>query len=116
MSENRRRQCQILVRFSQEELSIIKVKAEKAGLTEASFLRESALGKKIVAPSFSQEEEKIIKRQIKGIGNNLNQLTKLAHERKIKGDGLVGKIDCFKEVTEKLWQLLCSAIQSERGH
>jgi hypothetical protein len=115
VSENRQRQLKITVRFSREEFDIIEKKAKQAGLTRASYLRESALFKKVIAPNLSREEKKFIVRQLSGMGNNLNQLTKLAHERKISYPGILVGLDELKVVVQELWQSLKSATQSKQG-
>ena len=115
VSENRQRQLKITVRLFQKEFAIIEKKAKQAGLTRASYLRKSALFKTVLAPNFSKGERKYIIRQLNGIGNNLNQLTKLAHERKISNSGIFAELDKLKVAVQELWQSLKSATQSRRG-
>jgi len=60
------------------EKVVISAKAEQAGLKVSDYLRDCALGKKI-EPGRSTEELEAL-RNLPGLANNLNQLTKLAHQ------------------------------------
>ncbi|WP_406242033.1 plasmid mobilization protein [Tissierella carlieri] len=90
-------------RFSPEELRVIEKKAEKANLKVSEFIRQAALDKNIVVI----EELKDFNKALKGIGNNLNQLTILAHQGKIN---VVNENDLseVKEKVNEIWQLLNS--------
>lgn len=81
-SENRQRQNRVVVRLSDEELERLKGKAEKVGLTPASFLRELATRQKIRSPVMDYEAGMEVYRELKRIGNNLNQLARDAHLQK----------------------------------
>lgn len=91
------------VRFGQEELRVIEKKAEKANLKLSEFIRQAALDKNIVVI----EELKDFNKALKGIGNNLNQLTILSHQGKIN---VVNENDLteVKEKVNEIWQLLNS--------
>ena len=66
------------IRFSKTEFFIIKQLALKAGLQITSYVRQTALHGKII--SRLSEEERLFVRQLIGIANNLNQLTKKGHQ------------------------------------
>jgi hypothetical protein len=66
------------VRLSKVEYFLVKRKAEKAGLGITVYIRQMALTGQVIG-RMSEEDRKII-RQFVGISNNLNQLTKKAHE------------------------------------
>lgn len=54
--------------------------AEKVGLNRSDYIRKRVLGHRIhLKPGFFDEE---VIRQLKRIGNNLNQSVKLYHEQK----------------------------------
>ena len=91
-------------RVTEKERQIIEDKAFTKYDTLAPYLRDAALGKDIyVVPGLTGIDE-----ELNAIGNNLNQLTRLAN---------MGKIDCVdltdtrKEVA-RIWQLLNSSLQN----
>jgi len=69
------------VRFTKAEYFIVKQKARKAGFKITQYIRVMALNGKIIA-RFTEEEKQFI-RQLIGMANNINQITKLAHKEKI---------------------------------
>jgi hypothetical protein len=69
------------LRFSKVEETVIKLKAEKAGLKPAQFLRQ-AIFKAKVLPRFTKEEIEALNNLI-AIGVNLNQLVKEAHKQNL---------------------------------
>jgi hypothetical protein len=59
----------------------LKQKAERAGLTPAEYIRQASLKGRII-PAPGAEELKAY-RELTGIANNLNQLTKEAHKQNL---------------------------------
>ena len=78
--EMRTRDVTITVRCTRDERDKIRERASSRGLKLSDFVLRSALGKKIVVADGFWEMGK----QLKAVGNNLNQLTRLAHEGRIK--------------------------------
>ncbi len=66
------------IRFTKAEYFIIKQKALKTGTSVCNYIREIAVYGKII--SRLNEEERNYVRQLTGMANNLNQLTKKAHQ------------------------------------
>jgi predicted DNA binding CopG/RHH family protein len=66
------------LRLSKAELFIIRSKAENAGMSMTTYIRQMAIHGKVIAKM--DEEEKQFARQLVGMANNLNQLTKKAHQ------------------------------------
>ena len=66
------------VRFTKVEYYVIQQKALKAGIGITLYIREMALQGKLIARL--NEEERQFVRQLVGIANNLNQLTKKGHQ------------------------------------
>lgn len=66
-------------RVTEKELEIIDKKAAKAKLSRTDFLIAAALGKEITL----MEDLKPILYELRRIGNNINQLTKLANMESI---------------------------------
>ena len=105
-TSNRKRQKQIVIRATDKEFEQIKKKVEKSKLTQNKYLLQSALDKEINVVDGIKD----LVLEIKRIGINLNQLTKLANQ---------GKVDCSDELEEingelvEVWQLLRQLIQSQ---
>ena len=66
------------IRFSKTEYFIVKQYASKSGLKITVYIRQMALHGKII--SRLNEEERQFVRQLIGMANNLNQLTKKGHQ------------------------------------
>jgi len=66
------------IRFSKAEYFIVKQHASKSGLKITVYIRQMALHGKII--SRLNEEERQFVRQLIGMANNLNQLTKKGHQ------------------------------------
>ena len=80
----RKRNIAIPIRVTEKELSVIDKKAARARLTRTEYLITCALGKEITLI----EDLKPILADLRRIGNNLNQLTRLANMGKIQGVNL----------------------------
>lgn len=80
----RKRNIAIPIRVTEKELSVIDRKAARARLTRTEYLITCALGKEITLI----EDLKPILADLRRIGNNLNQLTRLANMGKIQGVNL----------------------------
>ena len=87
-------------RVTEKELEIIDKKAAKAKLSRTDFLIAAALGKEITL----MEDLKPIRYELRRIGNNVNQLTKLANMGSIETVNL-------EEFTEMLGQLHVALMQ-----
>lgn len=69
------------VRFTKAEYFIVKEKARKAGYKITQYIRVMALEGQVIA-RLNQHEKELIP-QLIGMANNLNQLTKKAHQESI---------------------------------
>jgi|ERR1700688_3880649 len=94
-----KKEITIGTRFSKIEQFIIKQKAGKAGLKPSEYIRQLALTG-IVKARITDEERHFV-RQLVGMANNLNQLTKLAHQQ-----GLIRTVMHFEEYRNKIDELL----------
>lgn len=96
---NKTRPKQMILRITEEEKIKISKKITKSKLTQNEYLLRCALDKEIIIVEGLKEYSM----ELKKIGNNLNQLTILAHK---------GKVDCRKEVEaikkelDDVWQQL----------
>ena len=76
----RTRDVTITIRCTKDERDKIRERASSRGLKLSDFVLRSALGKKIVVADGFWEMGK----QLKAVGNNLNQLTRLCNEGRVK--------------------------------
>ena len=75
----RKRNVTITIRCTEEEREKIKTRAAQHGLMLSDYVLRSALGKKIVVVNGLDE----VARQMKAIGNNINQLARAVNEGRL---------------------------------
>lgn len=85
----------LVVRLTVSERLNIQSKARKAGITASEWFRQAAKDARIV-PRITPEQASHL-RVMTGIANNLNQLTKLAHQ--------VGLLSLLKDIRRILGEL-----------
>ncbi len=78
----------------------LKTKAKAAKLPRAEIIRRAVTGCRIV-PRFTSEQVGWM-RNLVGIGNNLNQLTRLAHQRGYDDHILAANLALGKEISRTL--------------
>lgn len=88
----------INIRLTEKEKSIIELKAKKLNMTITKFIVSSCLKDKIVIVNGLDKVDTELRR----IGNNINQLTRLANSKIITCVDLEGT----KKELQKLWQSL----------
>lgn len=91
-------------RVSDEEFEIIAQKARQSALNTSEYLRAAALDKKIMVIEGGEDLNELVK-ELKKIGNNINQLTAMCHQGKIV---VVQERDLMqvKEKVNDIWRLL----------
>ena len=92
-------------RVNEKEYKKIKSKIEKSKLNTSEYLLRTAMNKEIIVIDGLDE---IIK-QLRRIGNNMNQLTKLCNQGRIKNINL----EDVKKEMKSIWQLLNLLIQKQ---
>lgn len=95
----------INIRLTEQEKNLIEKKASKCNMTITKFILSSCLKDKIVIINGLDKVDSELRR----IGNNINQLTKLANE------GAIKTID-LKEIRMEvinIWQLLKQLAQKQ---
>jgi len=102
MNKSRR----INLRVTEKEYRKIVGKSKKANLSISRYVSLSALDKEIIFLNDIKE----MNHQLSKIGNNLNQLTVLAHQGKIKEVNLTKT----REVFTGLWDELCKLVKGKR--
>jgi len=85
------------LRLSAADKRAISVKAQRAGLSVGDYMRRAALGKTIV-----ERVPPELRKELGAVGNNLNQLTRIAHAGKLPGVG----IEALNELVERLLKTL----------
>ena len=91
-------------RATEEEKSIIMKKVDASDLSISEYLRRCALEKQIVAVNGLDD----VARELRAIGNNLNQITRAVNLGYIQAVNPQGT----EEVLGQLWQSLNSLQQS----
>ena len=94
MKKNKR----INARATEKEYEKILLKSKKSKLSISDYIILSALGEEIIVI----EELKDMVHNVAKIGNNINQLTVLAHTKRINVVDLKG----FKDELNNMWQIL----------
>lgn len=95
----------INIRLTKKEKSIIESKAKKLNMTITKFIVSSCLKDKIIIINGLDKVDTELRR----IGNNINQLTRLANEK------IITVID-LKELrmeVNNIWQLLKQLVQKQ---
>lgn len=95
----------INIRLTEKEKNIIELKAKKLNMTITKFIVSSCLKDKIVIVKGLDRVDTELRR----IGNNINQLTRLANEK------IITVID-LKELrmeVNNIWQLLKQLVQNQ---
>lgn len=96
-----RRKRDIHIRVSEEEMAYYLEQAKNIGCSVSEYIRKSANGNEIyVIPGLKE-----LTKQIAKLGVNVNQLTVLAHQGKIKEVDLYSTNDILKQILKKLINL-----------
>ena len=103
MPRKRSKQLQFFV--SDKELEHIKSKVAESKLSQSDYLRRTALGKDIVVVDGIRE----LTLELKRIGNNLNQLTKLVHQTRLTDFN--GEVELLRGEMKKAWHSLRQLIR-----
>lgn len=102
----RKRDNQMILRATDQEVEKIRKKIEKSKLSQNEYLLKSALDKEIIVI----EGIKDLLVETRRIGNNINQLTKLAHQGEINH---LEDLEEMKKELDKIWQSLSQLIQNQ---
>ena len=92
-------------RVNEKEYNKIKSKIEKSELNTSEYLLRTAMDKDIIVVDGLEE----IIMQLRKIGNNINQLTKLCNQGRITNINL----EDVKKEMKSIWQLLNLLIQKQ---
>ena len=81
VADARRLSKAVTVKFSKIDYETLRTRSRKANRRLAEYIRESALQSEVVQPRTEADLKEY--RTLVGMANNLNQLTKLAHQDSI---------------------------------
>lgn len=94
------------VRLSQLEEEQMKIKAEANGLNPSEYVRELILHGGKVDTSFTIDRRDLIN-QISKVGNNINQLTRLANTNELVSDSILKQVvDLLKEIQKLIMEVV----------
>ena len=94
----RKRNKTISIRCTDDEYERVHRKAEQHGLKLNEFVLKATLGKKIIVAEGLAD---VVKQQ-KAVGNNLNQLVRLAHEGRVQVIDLKPVLEQYTSATALL--------------
>ena len=95
----------INIRLTEKEKNIIELKAKKLNMTITKFIVSSCLKDKIVIVNGLDKVDSELRR----IGNNINQLTRLANEKIIT----VINLKELRMEVNNIWRLLKQLVQKQ---
>ena len=99
-----KRNCGVLLRFTQEEKDALTEKAQKAGLSRERFCRNILNGAEVKEAPPAEYCELL--REVRRIGYNINQLLKIANARGLLDAPLIRKALEENRATERmLWRV-----------
>ena len=99
-----KKRTQINVRLDELELEKVKYSADILGLSLGQYVKHVVTKSPLVEPKFTPDYQKKAIRQLVGIANNLNQLTRLSH---INGtDSTQQALNQLRKEVDLLWQQL----------
>ena len=81
VADARRLSKAVTVKFSKIDYEILRTRSRKANRRLAEYIRESALQSEVMQPRTEADMKEY--RTLVGMANNLNQLTKMAHQDSI---------------------------------
>jgi len=106
MYKKRKRNLKQEFFISDDEEKLIEEKMQEAGIkNKSAYLRKMALDGYIIKQDFANVKDAVY--HLNRIGNNVNQMTKMAHTY---GDIELSELKSIKKEMEKVWELLSSKV------
>src|SRR5699024_1904296 len=96
MGENRKDNRQIKFRVSDHEYEELEQTANNFHMSVPAFAKKRALGYRMKPPKVDKSGAIEIAKQLRAIGNNVNQLTKQATEKLIARNFKLSKRSCIR--------------------
>lgn len=99
---NRTRKNQVKVYLDDKEKAKLEKLITRSKLTQSEYIRKSLLEKEIIVV----DDIKELVKQLKAVGNNLNQLTKIANtERQLQ------ELEPIKSDLDQVWKEVINALK-----
>lgn len=108
MGENRKDNRQIKFRVSDHEFEELEQMAKALQMSVPAFCKAKAQGAKMRPPKIDREGALEIAKQLRAIGNNVNQLSRRANEGYAVRQS---ELQAVQKELQALWQQLSSALQ-----
>ena len=108
LEANRKERRQVKFRVSDFEFEKLEEMAKAFQMSVPKFCKMKAQGARMRPPKIDREGAFEIARQLRGIGNNLNQLTRRANEGKVVPKE---ELQGIQKELHMIWQQFNSAIQ-----
>lgn len=108
---NRKESRQVNFRVNDLEFERLEQMAKNAQMTVPTFCKMKAQGARMRTPKppkIDNEGAKEIARQLRSIGNNVNQLAKATNARNSVSDD---ELQAIQKELEAIWQLFSEALQ-----
>jgi hypothetical protein len=102
--EHAKKRTQINVRVDETELEKLRYSADTLGLSVGRYVKQVALAAPLVQPKLSPAIQQAVIRELAGVANNLNQLTRIAN-----ATGTMSQrqdLEQLREEVTKIWQQL----------
>ena len=94
------------IRLSELEEKQMKLDAETNGLNPSEYVRELILHGGAIDTSFALDRRNLIN-QISSVGNNINQLTRLANTNRLVSDSILKQVvDLLKEIQKLMMEVI----------
>ena len=97
------------IRFSQDELDWLEKRANEAGVSFGRYVRQVALGERLQETDKPASEGELweLGKQLRGIGNNINQIARVANTSgKVNPSRLTDSLDRLDEIAKRIVKLL----------
>lgn len=108
MGENRKESRQVKFRVSDHEFERLEQMAKEFQMSVPAFVKAKAQGARMRPPKINREGAFEIARQLRAIGNNVNQISRRANE----GYAIPkGELQDVQKELQNIWQQFNSAIQ-----
>jgi len=101
---NRERSKQLNIRLTETEIELLQKKIKKSKLSQSEYIRKSILEKNIIVI----DEIKGLMVELKRVGNNLNQVTRMINTGEVKDSKELVQI---KNNLEIVWNEVINALK-----
>jgi hypothetical protein len=108
LGENRKENRQIKFRVNDDEFERLEQMAKEFQMSVPNFCKKKAQGARMRPPKMDREGAFEIARQLRAIGNNVNQLSRRANEGYEVPNG---ELESVQKELREIWRQFSEAIQ-----